>query len=85
MDGRTGQDRTGQMIDLPLPKSTRALFSVAVIGEDEHKAVEVAKTSSSSTVTLAIVVLAAAILPFNSAVQAFGFFVFIAKRAAGVV
>jgi hypothetical protein len=81
---------TGQMIDLPLPKSTRALFSVAVIGDDEHKAAEVAKASSSSSsaaaTTLVIVVLAAAILPFDStAVQAFEFFSFIAKRAAGVV
>lgn len=85
------------MIDLPLPKSTRALFSVAEIGDDDdgHKAAEVAKGSSSSlssaaaaaaTTTLVIVVvLAAAILPFDSAVQAFvGFFVFIAKKAAGV-
>ena len=79
------------MIDLPLPKSTRALFSVAVIGDDdEHKAAEVAKASSSSSspssaATFVVVVLAAAILPFNSAVQAFEFFVFIAKNAAGVV
>jgi hypothetical protein len=77
------------MIDLPLPKSTRALFSVAEIGDDDA---EVAKPSSSSSsplaaaaATLVIVVLAAAILPFNSAVQAFEFFVFIAKKAAGVV
>jgi hypothetical protein len=80
-------DRTGQMIDLPLPKSTRALLSVAEIGDDDA---EVAKPSSSSSplaavATLVIVVLAAAILPFNSAVQAFEFFVFIAKKAAGVV
>jgi hypothetical protein len=81
-------DRTGQMIDLPLPKSTRAVFSVAVIGDDdEHKAAEVAKASSSLVVatTLVIVVLAAAILPFDCAVQAFEFFVFIAKKAAGIV
>jgi hypothetical protein len=44
----------------------------------------VAKASSSSAATLVIVVLAAAILPFNSAVQAFEFFVFIPKNAAGV-
>jgi hypothetical protein len=73
----TGQDR---MMDLPLPKSTRALFSVAEIGDDdERKAAEVAKGSSSSSV-----VLAAAILPFDSAVQALEFFVFVAKKAAGV-
>jgi hypothetical protein len=83
---------TGQMIDLPLPKSTRALLSVAEIGDDdEHKAAEVAKAPSSSSsssaaaaATVEIVVLAAAILPFDSAVQAFEFFVFIAE-AAGVV
>ena len=74
------------MIDLPLPKSTRALFNVAEIGDDERKAAEVAKGSSSSAATLVIIVLAAAILPFDSAVQAFEFFlsaVFLA--AAGVV
>jgi len=79
---------TGQMIDLPLPKSTRALFSVVEIGDDEPAAVEAAKvsqSSSSSAVTLVIVVVAAAISPFNLAVQAFEFFVFIAKKAAGVV
>lgn len=71
------------MIDLPLPKSTRALFSVAEIGDDEGKA---AKASSSSlAATLAIVVLAAGILPFDSTVQAFEFFLFIAKKAAGVL
>lgn len=82
------------MMDLPLPKSTRALFSVAEIGDDdEYKAAELAKPSPSSSssaaaaaaATLVIVVLAAAMLPFNSAVQAFEFFVFIAKKAAGVV
>jgi hypothetical protein len=76
------------MIDLPLPKSTRALFSDAEIGDDELKAAEVAKGSSSSlsssAATLVIFVLAAAILPFNSVVQAFEFFVFIDKKAAGV-
>lgn len=79
------------MIDLPLPKSTRALFSVAEIGDDdEGKAAEIAKASSSSSspsaaVTVVIVVLAAVILPFDPTVQAFEFFVFTAKKAAGVV
>lgn len=71
------------MIDLPLPKSTRALFSVAEIGDDEGKA---AKASSSSlAATLVIVVLAAGKLPLDSMVQAFEFFLFIAKKAAGVL
>ena len=68
------------MMDLPLPKSTRALFSVAEIGdEDEHKAAELAKTSSSSSVVAALVVVLAA------AILAFEFFIFSAKKAADVV
>lgn len=81
---------TRQMIDLPLPKSTRALFSVAEIGDDdEHKAAEVANASSSSSsaaaITVEIVVLVAPILLFDSVVRAFEFFTFIAEKAAGVV
>ena len=84
---------TGQMIDLPLPKSTRALFSDVEIGDDdEHKLAEVAKASSSSSslssvaaATAVIIVLAAVVLPFDSAVQTLEFFVFIAEKAAGVV
>ncbi len=71
------------MIDLPLPKSTRALFSAAEIGDDEPRAAAAAKASSSSAATLLIIVGAAAI-SFDSAVQAFDFFVFIAKTTAGV-
>jgi len=60
------------MIDLPLPKSTRALFNIAEIGDVESATV----ASSSSAVTLALSRLSS-----DSAVQAF--LVFMAKKAAG--